>query len=151
MTDTTEFEPRITLRHNPQPKMPKGFYLATTEVVAASVSSGGSPMMTFRWRLVGSPMEGTPYTYLWRVPLTDADIHKLTEVHRALELSTPSLPRLKSGEDKPDPSDYLGKPALVFLVPEMYQGKWRSTIREVRPQAQAIALMAVVPDEEPSL
>lgn len=150
MTET-EFEPRTSLRHNPQPKMPKGFYLATTEVIAATSSSGGFPMMTFRWRLVGSPKEGKPYTYLWRVPMTETDIHKLTQVHRALELPTPSLPRLKSGADKPEASDYLGKPALVYLVPEQYQGKWRSTIREVRPQSQAIALMAVVPDEEPSL
>lgn len=144
-------DPRITLRQNPQPKMPRGFYLATIEMMADSMSSGGSPMLTQRWRLVGSPKEGTPYTYLWRVPMTEADIHKLTEVHRALGLPTPSLPRLKSGEDKPDASDYLGKPALVYLVPEQYQGKWRSTIREVRPQAQAIALMAVVPETDPSL
>ena len=144
-------DPRITLRQNPQPKMPRGFYLATVEVMASTTSSGGSPMLTQRWRLVGSPMEGKPYTYLWRVPITEADIQKLSQVNRALDLSTPNLERLRSGEDTLLVENYLGKPALVYLVPEQYQGQWRSTIREIRPQSQAIALMAVVPDEEPSL
>ncbi|QWT29862.1 hypothetical protein PP631_gp081 [Streptomyces phage KimJongPhill] len=144
-------DPRITLRQNPQPKMPRGFYLATIEMMADSMSSGGSPMLTQRWRLVGSPTEGKPYTYLWRVPLTEVDIHKLTQVNRALGLATPSLERLQDGTDKLLTENYLGKPALVYLVPEQYQGQWRSTIREIRPQSQAIALMAVVPDEEPSL
>lgn len=146
MTDS-----RITLKHNPQPKMVRGFYLATPEVVAVSMSSGGFPMVSFRWRLVGSPTGGTPYTYLWRVPVTSDDIHKLTQVHHALGLTTPSLPRLKSGEDQLTGSDYLGKPALVYLVPEMYQGKWRSTIREIISQSKAIGLMAIMADEVSSL
>lgn len=147
MTDQAAF----SLKRNPQPKLPRGFYLATIEMMNVTTSSGGSPMLVTRWRLVGSPREGVPYTYLWRVPMTEADIHKLTQVHRAVGLPTPSLPRLLSGEDKMDANNYLGKPSLVHLVPEQYQGKWRSTIREIRPQSQAIALMAVVPETEPSL
>jgi hypothetical protein len=151
MTETTTYDPQMSLRHNPQPKMPKDFYLGTVERVGATMSSGGNPMMVFRWRLVGSPHEGTPYTYLWRVPLTADDIHKLSQVHRALGLPTPSLPRLLSGEDRPDVETYLGRPALVHLKPEQYQGKWRSIITEIRPQSDAIGLRAVLKNEEPSL
>lgn len=148
MTDT-QYDPRMSLKHNPQPQMAEsGLYLATIERMDAAASSSGTPMTRFRWRLVGSPMEGMPYTYLWRVPMVEADIHKLTQVNRALGLPTPSLPRLLSGEDKLDTADYIGKPALVFLKAEWYQGKRRSIITEVRPQSQAIALKAITQASE---
>ncbi|QEQ93657.1 hypothetical protein SEA_ZUKO_79 [Streptomyces phage Zuko] len=139
----TEYDPRMSLKHNPQPKMERGLYLANIESVDATTSSSGTPMARFRFRLSHSPMEGLPYTYLWRVPLVATDIQKLTQVNRALGLPTPSLPRLLSGEDKLDTSLYLGNPALIHLKPEIYQGKWRSIITEVRPTSQAIALKAI--------
>lgn len=142
----------MSLKFNPQPQMAESdFYLATIEAVDAAPSSYGTPMMRFRWRLVGSPREGTPYTYLWRVPLTETDIHKLTQVHKALGLPTPSLPRLLSGEDRPEASSYLGQPAMVYLKAEWYQGKRRSIISEIRPQSQFFALRGVRKSEEPSL
>jgi len=146
----TETDPRMSLRHNPQPKMERGFYLATIELVDATNSSYGTPMIRFRWRLDSSPQGGTS-TYLWRVPLTESDIPKLSQVHRALGLPTPSLSRLLSGEDKPQVGSYLMASALVHLKPEMYQGKWRSIITEIRPKSDAIALRAVLKNEEPSL
>lgn len=151
LSENPSFDSRMSLRHNPQPKMERGFYVATIELMDAVTSAYGTPMARFRWRLLGSPHEGVPYTYLWRVPLTEADIHKLTQVHRALGYPTPSLPRLLAGEDQPDPEAYMGIPALIHLKPEMYQGKWRSIITEIRPQSQAIAMRAVLKAEEPSL
>lgn len=151
MTEQSAF----SLKRNPQPQMARsGFYLATVEMMDTLSSNFGTPMLAMRWRLVGSPREGTPYTYLWRVPMTETDIHKLTQVNRALGLPTPSLPRLLSGEDKLDTNEYLGKPVLVYLKAEWYQGRRRSVISEVRSQTQAIAMMAVLkgdPEEEPSL
>jgi hypothetical protein len=151
MTEHSAF----SLKRNPQPQMSRsGFYLATIEMMDILPSNFGTPMLVTRWRLVGSPREGTPYTYLWRVPLTAEDIHKLAQMNRALELPKPSLPHLKSGAHKLDADDYLGKPALVFLKAEWYKGTRRSIITEIRSQTQAIAMMAILkgdPIEEPTL
>lgn len=144
MTET-QYDPRMSLKHNPQPQMTESdFYLAAIESVDTQPSQFGTDMLRFRFRLVGSPTEGTPYTYLWRVPMVETDIHKLTQVNRALGLPTPSLPRLLSGEDKIETADYLGKPAMVFLKGEWYQGKRRSIITEIRPQSQFIALRGLL-------
>lgn len=144
MTETT-FDPRMSLKYNPQPQMAESdFYLASIEQMDSQPSQFGTPMLRFRWRLVGSPTEGMPYTYLWRVPMVETDIHKLTQVNRALGLPTPSLPRLLSGEDKVEPEEYLDKTAMVFLKAEWYQGKRRSVISEIRPQSQFVALRGLL-------
>lgn len=146
MTESTvniprDYDPRMSLKYNPQPQMAESdFYLAAIEQMDSEPSRFGTDMLRFRFRLVGSPTQGTPYTYLWRVPMVQSDIHKLTQVNRALGLPTPSLPRLLAGEDKIQTEDYLGKTAMVFLKAEWYQGKRRSIITEVRPQSQFIAL-----------
>lgn len=149
----SEFDPRLTLRHNPQPRIDQGFYLAKVELVGDSPSKYGTPMLTLRWRLSHSRNAG-PFTYLWRIPITETDIHKLTKVNQAFRLPTPSLSRLLSGEDVIKVDDYLGKTALIGLKSEQYTdpgsdaAKWRSYVVDVLPASRAIRLMAVVPEGE---
>lgn len=133
----------MSLKHNPQPKMERGFYVGTLSAMDSEPSQYGTPMIRTRWELNGSAT-GPALTYLWRIPLTHEDIHKLTQLHKALGFPTPSLPRLLSGDDKVEPSVYVGQRALLHLKPEMYQGKWRSIITEIRPQVQALAYRAVL-------
>jgi hypothetical protein len=145
-TETVESLSALSLRQFPQPKVERGFYTSEIYRIGVGESRFGTPMLVLAFRIAGSLRHG----YLWRVPICTEDIHKLTQVHKAIGRPTPSLPRLLSGEDVLLPDHYLGAKALIHLKPEQYQGKWRSTITEVRPMDQAQAFRALV-GEEPKL
>lgn len=145
-SETVEPLSALSLRHFPQPKIERGFYVAEISRIAAGSSQHGTPMLVLAFRLDGT----LRHSYLWRMPISRDDIHKVTQVHKAIGRPTPNLARLKSGEDVLLPDHYLGAKALVHLKPEIYQGKWRSIITEVRPVSQAQAFRALIA-EEPSL
>jgi len=134
---------RFSLRRYPQPKMERGFYAASADDMGMGMSRYGTPMVVFSFKLEGT----AGAKYLWRVPITQEDIHKLTQVNKAVGLPTPSLPRLLSGDQKLETPYYLGARLLVHLAPEQYQGKWRSTAAEIRPITQSQAFRAVMPKE----
>lgn len=139
----TENLSRFSLSRYTQPQIRSGLYVATLDDIGLGLSSSGTPMVVSSWKLNGSSWN----KYLWRVPLVDSDVHKLTQVHQAFELPTPSLPRLKSGEDVLDKDDYLGKTAIIQLKAEWYRGKRRSVITEVRHLNTAWAFAAVAASE----
>lgn len=139
----TENLSRFSLSRYKQPQVRSGLYIATLDDIGLGLSSSGTPMVVSSWKMNGSNWN----KYLWRVPLVESDIHKLTQVHQAFELPTPSLPRLKSGQDVLDKDDYLGKTALVYLKAEWYQGKRRSIITEVRHLNTAWAFTALAASE----
>lgn len=138
---------RFSLKYHPQPKVKRGFYLASiTDMGVAQSRHGSYPMVTFQLTAAGSDQS----KYLWRVSLTKDDIHKLTQVHRAIGLPTPSLSALKASGEL-DPDQYLGSNMLIHLAPDQYQGKWRSIIAEIRPLSQAKMIAGIIADEEPHL
>lgn len=145
-SETVEPLSALSLRHFPQPKIERGFYVAEISRIATGASKFGTPMLVLAFRLNGT----LRHSYLWRMPISQDDIHKMTQVNRAIGRPTPNLARLKSGEDVLLPDHYLGGKALIHLKPEIYQGKWRSTITEIRPVEQAQAFRALIA-EEPSL
>lgn len=139
----TENLSRFSLSRYKQPQVRSGLYIATLDDIGVGLSSSDTPMVVSSWKLNGSNWN----KYLWRVPLTDSDIHKLVQVHKAFDLPTPSLPRLKAGTDVLDKDDYLNRTALVYLKAEWYQGKRRSIITEVRHLNTAWAFTAVAASE----
>lgn len=138
---------KFSLKYNPQPKVANGWYFAGIEDMQVQQSRHGDfHMVTFLFRAHGSVAE----TYLYRVSLTRDDIPRLHRLCRAGGIDYPGLDTLLR-EQRIDAGEYIGTNMLIHLVPEQYQGKWRSTIRDLQPLSKAQMVMAVLGKDGPEL
>ena len=112
-------------RRDPSP----GDYEATLSDLEKSFSKAGNPMWVWHFKLNGGSFTG--YTYRYYTAVTPAAMWKVAQVVAALGLS-------QDGKTANfTKSDAIGKPALLRLEEETWDGQTRINISEIMPTRQS--------------